>query len=108
MSPKYIIVWKEERIEGKPAYDGGKTPKWGHAHRFNIGTDLSTAGVISFTFFDDSTLICEASTAVSDLAHKSTQGDIWVPCNFEGNHIGKIKLIVQYVGDQETQQPEVM
>ena len=28
MSPHYIINWKEDCIEGKPADDGGKTPKW--------------------------------------------------------------------------------
>jgi hypothetical protein len=68
MSPKYIINWKDEKIEGKPAEDGGKTPTWESAHKFNVGTDLSSAGVLSFTFFDDSSLICEAASAVSDLA----------------------------------------
>ena len=60
MSPKYIINWKDEKVEGKPAYDGGKTPKWNHKHEFNVGTDLSVAGVMNFTFMEEGDLICEA------------------------------------------------
>jgi len=26
MNPHYMINWKEEKIQGEPAYDGGKTP----------------------------------------------------------------------------------
>jgi hypothetical protein len=46
MSPRYILNWKENKIEGKPAYDGGKTPKWTSSHDFNVGTDLSTSGFL--------------------------------------------------------------
>ena len=60
MSPKYRINWKEEMVEGKPAYDAGKTPKWNKSHMFNVGTDLSVAGVMSFTFLEEGDLICQA------------------------------------------------
>jgi len=60
MSPKYVINWKDEKVEGKPAKDGGKTPKWNSKHSFNIGTDLSTAGVMHFTFLDDNDVICDS------------------------------------------------
>jgi len=72
MSPKYIINWKEEKIEGKPAYDGGKTPKWNTAHNFNVGTDLTVSGVMHFTFMEGGDLICEAQAAVQDLASRAT------------------------------------
>ena len=71
MSPHYIINWKEDCIEGKPAYDGGKTPKWNEMHDFNIGTDLSVAGVITFTFKEEGDLICQAVQAVSTLANQA-------------------------------------
>ena len=37
MNPKYVINWREERIEGEPAYGGGTNPKWGQEHNFDIG-----------------------------------------------------------------------
>ena len=64
MSPHYRINWKEDMIEGKPSFDGGKTPKWGKGHSFNIGTDLSVAGVMTFTFLEEGDLICQATQSV--------------------------------------------
>lgn len=58
MNPQYKLNWKDEAIDGKIAYDGGKTPKWNKCHELNIGEDLSCVGVISFTFVDESDLIC--------------------------------------------------
>ena len=77
MSPNYILNYKEEKIEGKMAGDGGKTPKWNHTHKLNVGTDLASAGVIHLTFMDDSDLICEAAISVGDLAHAAGSGDLW-------------------------------
>ena len=28
MNPHYVINWKDEKVKGEPAFDGGKTPKW--------------------------------------------------------------------------------
>jgi hypothetical protein len=58
MNPKYVINWREERIEGEPAYGGGKNPRWLAEHNFDIGNHPEEAGVISITIMDDDNLIC--------------------------------------------------
>mmetsp|Transcript_364 Transcript_364/g.683 ORF Transcript_364/g.683 Transcript_364/m.683 type:complete len:81 (+) Transcript_364:17-259(+) len=58
MNPKYIINWKEEKIEGTAAYDGGKNPKWENEHEIDIEDDPEGAGIVTITFLDDEDLIC--------------------------------------------------
>ncbi len=58
MSPKYIINWKDMKSEGPPAQAGGKNPKWGKQHKFSVGDDLTTAGVMNFTFLEADAQIC--------------------------------------------------
>merc|ERR1740117_853828 len=58
MNPKYVIVWKDQKIESEPSYGGGKTPKYEKEEVLSIGTDVGTAGVITLSFFDDNDIIC--------------------------------------------------
>ena len=60
----------------------------------NIGEDLSCVGVISFTFVDESNLICQCDIATSDLAND--QGDKWHDCNYEGETVGKVLITSEY------------
>ena len=58
MNPKYIINYFDERIEGEPAYGGGKNPRWNAEHIFAIGIFPDEMGVITITIMDDDNLIC--------------------------------------------------
>lgn len=58
MNPKYVIIWKSEKIESEPAYDGGKTPSFSLTRTLDIGSDLNTVGVVNINFFDEEDLIC--------------------------------------------------
>ena len=58
MDPYFVINWKEQKIKSEPAYGGGKAPKWNEAHQFEVGTDASSMGVMTFSFFDDNNIIC--------------------------------------------------
>ena len=58
MNPKYVIIWKSEKIESEPEYDGGKTPSFSLTRTLDIGGDFNTVGVININFFDEEDLIC--------------------------------------------------
>ena len=64
MNPKYVIIWKGEKIESEPAYDGGKTPSFSVTQNLAIGGDLNTVGVINVNFFDEEDLICGTEIAI--------------------------------------------
>ena len=65
MDPRYLINWKDDKVEGEPAHGGGKTPKWNNHHEFDIGTDTSCMGVMTFSFLDDAKLICSTELSVA-------------------------------------------
>lgn len=67
MDPYFVINWKEEKIESEKAFGGGKTPRWNQTHELNVGTDLSSAGVMTFSFMEGDKLICSAQISVSCL-----------------------------------------
>ena len=57
MNPKYIIIYKENKIDGEIAYDGGKNPKWFAPHTFEVGTEIESAGIITIYYLSDDELI---------------------------------------------------
>ena len=85
MDPKYTINWKEELVEGAPAYGGSKTPKWGgeeYIHSFTV-EDTSAAGVMTFSFHESDNLICQASIQVKTLI-ENRGTEQWYPTSYEG------------------------
>lgn len=58
MNPHFQINWKDQKEVGEKAYGGGKCPKWNQCKEFEIGNDLKSAGVMTFSFMDDDNLIC--------------------------------------------------
>ena len=60
MSPRYVINYKNVKRQSYAARDGGKTPKWDQQFTFNVGTDMATAGVLSFTFLESDDMIAQA------------------------------------------------
>ena len=100
MDPKYIINWKDDKIEGEPAFGGGKLPKWNKHHELEIGTDTSCMGVMTFTFLDDSNLICSAEISVANLI-KNRGIENWHHCRYEGENSGKFSMRVEYLGEEQ-------
>ena len=91
MNPKYIINWKDEKTEGEAAWDGGKNPKWFKSHFYEVGEDVSSAGFISFRFFNEEDLICQAEVKVQDLVDRSGL-EKWWDCEYQGERVGKVLI----------------
>lgn len=87
MNPRYIINWKEHKVKGEPAYDGGKTPRWNQSHEFEVGNDLSSAGVMTFTFLDEDDFICNCEVGIKKLVD-GKGFDHFYPCRHEGEDSG--------------------
>ena len=101
MNPKYIINYKEEKIEGEIAYDGGKNPKWFSPHTFEVGTDIESAGIITIQYLSDDELICQNEVSVKDAVDR-TGADKWFKVDFQGDPVGKVLIGMTYGGKGDT------
>ena len=79
MNPKYTINWKDQLEESGSAEGGDKCPKWNRTFIFDVGTSLDSAGVMTFTFLEDSTLIADCEIDVERLARHDEDDGIFIP-----------------------------
>ena len=78
MNPKYTINWKDQLEESESAEGGDKCPKWNRSFIFDVGTNMDSAGVMTFTFLEDSTLIAHCELEVERLArHDEDDGYLY-------------------------------
>ena len=106
MDPAYQINWKDTKIESKKAYGGGTTPKWSESHELEVGTDMSSAGVITLAFKDDTKVICQTLIQVKQLVKGQKGVDIWFQCRHEGKVNGSFSMRVEYAGEAEGEEEE--
>ena len=95
MNPHYVINWKDEKVVGDPAFDGGKTPKWNKVHEFEVGSDLQSAGTMTFTFLEEEDLICSIEISVRKFAEKRGVPH-WYECRYEGEDSGQCSIMIDY------------
>lgn len=95
MNPRYVINWKDQKIEGEVAYDGGKNPKWYVSHELDVGTDLDCVGMMTFTFLDEEDLIVTCEIPVREIIDEGTG---WFPTEFDGEPNGKVCIEANYDG----------
>ena len=102
MDPHFVINWKDQKEVGEKAYGGGKCPMWNKSKEFNVGTDLKSAGVMTFSFMDGDNMICSIAMQCSALA--AARGvDHWYTTRYEGEESGQVCINVEYQveGEQE-------
>ena len=105
MNPRYMINYKDEVCEGKPAYDGGKTPSWHGEHELDVGDDPQSRGVMTFTFLNEDDLISSSEVSVAKLI-KGRGTEHWHRCRFEGVDSGTFSVRVEYDIKQDAVEEE--
>ena len=96
MNPQYTINWKDQKEECGPAEGGDQTPKWNRAFVFDVGASLDSAGVMTFTFLEDSTLIADCEIDVERLArHEEEEGYLY-DVFYEGEKCGEVNIRTVY------------
>ena len=64
MSPKYSMVFKDQRLEGQEADGGGTNPKWEAEHTLE---SEDNTGIITFAFWNGSEMLGEADLDFASL-----------------------------------------
>jgi len=107
MNPRYTINYKENKIEGEIAYDGGKNPQWFASHTIEVGTDIESAGIFTFEYLSDDEMIGSNELLVKDAVDR-TGADKWFEVEYQGDPVGKILIGMTYGGKGESAVEEIV